>query len=41
MTQLPDLSPRNPRVQWAIELWRHLPVPVTRAVGPLVVRNIP
>jgi FemAB-related protein (PEP-CTERM system-associated) len=39
--ELPDLSPQNPRVQWAIELWRHLPVPVTRAVGPLVVRNIP
>jgi len=28
-------------MQWAIEVWRHLPVPVTRAVGPLVVRNIP
>ncbi len=39
--QLPDFSPQNPRVQWAIEVWRHLPVPVTRAVGPLVVRNIP
>jgi FemAB-related protein (PEP-CTERM system-associated) len=38
---LPDFSPQNPRVQWAIEVWRHLPVPVTRAVGPLVVRNIP
>jgi FemAB-related protein (PEP-CTERM system-associated) len=39
--QLPDLSPKNPRLQWAIEVWRHLPVAVTRAVGPLVVRNIP
>ncbi len=39
--QLPDFSPQNPRVQWAVEVWRHLPVPVTRAVGPLVVRNIP
>ncbi|RPI49650.1 MAG: FemAB family PEP-CTERM system-associated protein [Acidobacteria bacterium] len=39
--QLPDLSPQNPRVQWAIEVWRHLPLPVTRAVGPLVVRHIP
>jgi len=39
--QLPDFSPQNPRMQWAIEVWRHLPVPVTRAVGPLVVRNIP
>ena len=39
--QLPDLSPQNPRLQWAIEVWRRLPVPLTRAVGPLVVRNIP
>jgi FemAB-related protein (PEP-CTERM system-associated) len=39
--QLPDMSPQNPRLQWAIELWRHLPVPLTRAVGPFVVRNIP
>lgn len=39
--QLPDMSPQNPRVQWAIEVWRRLPVPLTRAVGPLVVRNIP
>jgi FemAB-related protein (PEP-CTERM system-associated) len=39
--QLPDLSPKNPRVQWAIEVWRRLPMAVTRAVGPLVVRNIP
>ena len=39
--RLPDFSPQNPRVQWAIEVWRHLPIPVTRAVGPLVVRNIP
>jgi FemAB-related protein (PEP-CTERM system-associated) len=38
---LPDMSPQNPRVQWAIEVWRHLPIPVTRAVGPIVVRNIP
>jgi CelD/BcsL family acetyltransferase involved in cellulose biosynthesis len=37
--QLPDSALRT-RVR-AIEVWRRLPIPVTRAVGPLVVRHIP
>jgi serine/alanine adding enzyme len=39
--QLPDLSPRNPRMQLAIALWRHLPVPLTKLVGPPIVKNLP
>jgi FemAB-related protein (PEP-CTERM system-associated) len=39
--EIPDRSPKNPRFSGAISLWRHLPVPVTRAIGPLIVRNIP
>ncbi len=38
---LPQLNPRNPKYRLAIELWRRLPVAVTRAVGPLVVKNLP
>jgi FemAB-related protein (PEP-CTERM system-associated) len=38
---LPDMSPQNPRVQWAIDLWRRLPLPLTKAIGPHIVRNIP
>jgi FemAB-related protein (PEP-CTERM system-associated) len=38
---LPDMSPQNPRVQLAVDLWRRLPLAVTRAVGPWIVRNIP
>ncbi len=38
---LPDMSPRNPRVRLAVEAWRRLPLAVTRAVGPWIVRNIP
>jgi FemAB-related protein (PEP-CTERM system-associated) len=38
---LPDLSPKNPRFETAIGLWRRLPVPLTVLLGPRIVRNIP
>lgn len=38
---LPDLSPRNPRYQTAIRVWQHLPISVTKLVGPLIVKNLP
>lgn len=38
---LPDLSPKNPRFRLAISAWKHLPVPITRWLGPALVRNIP
>jgi FemAB-related protein (PEP-CTERM system-associated) len=37
----PDLSPANPRFARAIAAWQRLPVPVTRLIGPPIVRNIP
>jgi len=38
---LPDQSPKNPKFAAAISLWQRLPVPVTIALGPRVVRGIP
>ena len=38
---LPDRSPKNPKFSAAISLWRRLPLAVTRALGPVIVRNIP
>jgi serine/alanine adding enzyme len=38
---LPDISPRNRKYQLAIALWKRLPVPVTKVIGPRIVRNIP
>ena len=38
---LPDLTPKNPRFQAAIAAWKRLPVPVTRWLGPRIVRSIP
>lgn len=38
---LPDLSPENPRLRWAVRLWRRLPLVVANALGPRIVRNLP
>lgn len=37
----PELNPKNPKYQFAIQIWKKLPVPLTRVLGPLIVKNIP
>ncbi|MEL7448572.1 MAG: FemAB family XrtA/PEP-CTERM system-associated protein [Pseudomonadota bacterium] len=37
-TQMPNLSPTNPRYQKAINTWKRLPVAVTNVVGPPLAR---
>jgi serine/alanine adding enzyme len=36
-----DMRPDNPRYRRLIRLWRRLPVPLTRWIGPPIVRGIP
>jgi FemAB-related protein (PEP-CTERM system-associated) len=38
---LPDQSPKNPKFAGAIDLWKRLPLVVTNALGPRIVRAIP
>jgi FemAB-related protein (PEP-CTERM system-associated) len=38
---LPDFTPKNPRFRRAIELWKKVPLPVTRLLGPALVRLVP
>ncbi|HXW68968.1 MAG TPA: FemAB family XrtA/PEP-CTERM system-associated protein [Dissulfurispiraceae bacterium] len=38
---LPELNPRNPKYRAAIEIWRRLPVGLTRLIGPAIVKNLP
>jgi FemAB-related protein (PEP-CTERM system-associated) len=38
---IPDTSPLNPNLQWAIRLWRRLPLPITKSLGPHIVRHFP
>ena len=36
----PDLTPKNPKFQLFIALWRRLPLPVAALLGPPIVREI-
>jgi FemAB-related protein (PEP-CTERM system-associated) len=38
---LPEINPRNPKYRLAIAMWKKLPVPLTKLLGPSIVRNIP
>ncbi|HWP59951.1 MAG TPA: FemAB family XrtA/PEP-CTERM system-associated protein [Candidatus Acidoferrales bacterium] len=38
---IPDTSSLNPRLQWAIKLWRRMPLKLTTIVGPRLVRHFP
>jgi lipid II:glycine glycyltransferase (peptidoglycan interpeptide bridge formation enzyme) len=38
---LPDVDPTNSRFRMAIALWKQLPVFVAKALGPLIIRDIP
>lgn len=38
---LGEMRPDNPRYQRIIRVWQRLPVPVTRVLGPRIVRGIP
>ena len=39
--QIPDTkNPLNPRYQMFIRLWRHMPLPMSRVVGPLVSKDL-
>jgi serine/alanine adding enzyme len=40
-TELPSLSPNNPKFKLAIALWRRLPLPVTTSLGPHIVKFLP
>lgn len=39
--EIPNISPVNPKYQRRIELWKKLPLPVTKLLGPMIVKQIP
>lgn len=38
---LPEMSPDNPKYDRVIRVWQKLPLVVTNAVGPMIIRHIP
>jgi len=39
--EIPQINPQNLKFRLAISLWRHLPVLVTRLVGPAIAKHLP
>ncbi len=39
--ELPEMNPDNPKYQLAVKLWQKLPLPVTKFLGPKIVKFIP
>lgn len=39
--EVPELNPHNPKYRLAIRTWQHLPVSVTKWLGPKIVKFIP
>jgi len=38
---IPELNPKNPKYRAAINVWKRLPVGITRMIGPSIVKNLP
>lgn len=38
---MPELNPKNPKYSAAINIWKKLPVGLTRLIGPSIVKNLP
>lgn len=39
--KLPELNPHNPKYELAIRTWQRLPLPVTKFLGPKIVKYLP
>jgi FemAB-related protein (PEP-CTERM system-associated) len=39
--ELPNISPVNPKYEAMIRVWRKLPLPVTRLIGPRIIKRVP
>ena len=40
-TEMPSLSPSNPKFALMIKIWKQLPITLTRWLGPMIVKNLP
>jgi len=39
--EVPEKNTDSPRLRWAVEAWKKLPVPIANRIGPMIVRRIP
>jgi len=38
--ELPDINPNNPKYRLFIKAWKRMPLPLTKIIGPKIVRNL-
>ncbi|MFT4582920.1 MAG: FemAB-related protein (PEP-CTERM system-associated) [Gammaproteobacteria bacterium] len=38
--EMPNINPMNPKYRFFVEAWKHLPLPVTRVVGPWLAKDL-
>lgn len=38
---IPDITPNNPKFSFLVECWKHLPLPVSKIIGPWVTKSLP
>ena len=38
---IPNVNPSNPKLKWAIEIWKKMPLQLTQMIGPFLVRYVP
>jgi FemAB-related protein (PEP-CTERM system-associated) len=38
--EMPDINPLNPKYEAFINIWRRLPLPLTKLIGPYIVKNL-
>jgi hypothetical protein len=41
LDDIPNISPTNPKFQKRVEMWKKLPLWVTKIIGPHIVKYIP
>lgn len=39
--KIPDINPLNPKYHTMINVWKKLPLPITKIIGPVIVKYIP
>lgn len=39
--EMPNLNPLNPKFKLMIETWKRLPLPLTKVIGPMIVKHLP
>lgn len=37
---VPDINPLNPKYRFSIEIWKRLPLPLTKVLGPMISKNL-